>query len=291
MFVVSIRRTLVLVALGAFFALARVPKASAQLALQRSPEGRLVCAMLKTCARDADCATRPGTSCRELALPSGSSVPPANFCIDPEGTRFCCANPVDCPVRDGVRSVCINPPSMTVDTGVCAYGDEIDFDFCGRAAGTLMRSLTELLRDCFTAPEGTMTPFGTTPFAGGDCDGDGLVNAADPCPCNPTNACERADAGIPETDAGTSDTDAGRPDADAGVVTSDAGPPESDAGAPDLGVVTPPFDAATTRSPEFRGGGGCACRAIPSADPMGLPLTALFSVLALVLRARRRPTR
>jgi MYXO-CTERM domain-containing protein len=279
-----IRRTLALVALGALFALVRVPAASAQLALQRSPEGRLTCAMLKRCMDDADCATRPGTACRELALPVGSSVPPGRFCVDPEGTRFCCATSVDCPVRDGVRSMCINPPSMTLDTGVCAYGDEIDFDFCGRSAGTLMRSLAELVRDCFTAPTDTMTPFGTTRFAGGDCDGDGLTNAADPCPCSPTNACERADAGAPDDDAGTVDADAGTPETDAGT-------PEPDAGATDLGVVTPPFDAAVTRGPAFRGGGGCACRTVPSADPTGLPLAALFGVLSVALRARRRPTR
>jgi hypothetical protein len=260
--------------------LAFVGPASAQLALQRTGEGGLECAPLKPCTGDTDCMTQPGTVCSQVALPGGSSVPPGRFCVDPDGTRFCCAAPIDCPVRDGVRSLCLNPPSMTIDIGVCAYGDELDFDFCGRAADTLMRSPTQLLRDCFTAPMGTMTPFGTTPFAGGDCDGDGQANATDRCPCNPANTCERADAGPPETDAS--------------VVATDGGTSEVDGGVIDLGAVTPPMDAAATRGPDFRGGGGCACRAAPEARTTGtmrmLP-AALLGGLVVTLRARRRRAR
>jgi hypothetical protein len=278
------RSSLGALAFAALVSLALASPASAQLALQRTMDGRLECAPLKRCMGDLDCATRPGTSCLDVALPDGSSVPPGRFCVDPERTRFCCAAPIDCPVRDAIRSVCVNPPGMTIDIGLCVYGDEIALDFCGSAAGTLMRTAGEVLRDCFTPPLDVTTPLGTASFAEGDCDRDGRPNRGDVCPCNPTNTCERADAGPIEDDAGTVESDAGPPDVDAGA-------PDTDAGTADLGTVPTPFDASVARGPEFRGGGGCACHVTHGGRAAHARFAALSGALLLLLRARRRRAR
>ncbi len=226
--------------------------ATAQEALERDPSGALDCRSLSTCNADAECSDRPGTGCFPVPF-TGRTTTPERYCVAPMVTRFCCVGVSDCPVRADATPRCFGAMDGTVDRGLCVYADE-PYILCAALVGP-PRTEGQVLRDCFTPPPGEPIPaVGTVPFREGDCDRDGQVNGVDPCRCDPTNACGRTDGGaMTETDAGAvSETDAGAMS-------------ETDAGAtPKPDGSAPTFDAAATRGPDFRGGGGCACRAAPA---------------------------
>jgi len=217
---------------------------------------------------NAECMVPPRTACQPLSLPAMMSLPPRSFCVDPDGIRFCCIGPGDCPAREGVVA-CLGATDTLGIPGLCIYGDEVPMACLAALRGSMTPG--ELLRACFTPPAAPGTPSSSTvPFRDGNCDRDARRNGGDPCPCDPLNACARADAGIPELDAGTV---------------------EDDAGTVDLGTVPTPFDASVARGPEFRGGGGCACHVTHGGRAAHARFAALSGALLLLLRARRRRAR
>jgi hypothetical protein len=92
-----------------------------------------------------------------------------------------------------------------------------------------------------------------------------------------TDAGGTADAGTVEADGGATETDGGPAVPDAGMVLVDAGTPQADAG-----VASGTPDAGSSAHV----GGGCACRAGGSGDPLSL-----IGALGLLLLRRRRGPR
>ncbi len=157
--------------------------------------------------------------------------------------------------------------------------------FCG------LRSDYTNPRGCFR--DGDENPVG---YLEGDCDGDGIPNKDDRCPCT---AGSGVDAGcpMPSIDGGVIADGGGMPDAGAedgggmpGAGAEDGGGmPDADASSP--GDAAFP-DAGEGASPEgagpvgFQGGGGCACALGVPANSFGGGALWALGFLGLLLRRR-----
>lgn len=204
-------------------------------------------------------------TCTALTLPPGPDA--VYFCVDPVYVRYCCSTDSPCPTIDGTVGHCVLPTAgdPSFGQGLCIYGL-----LPPPCLGTLGRTDAQIIAACFRPTLGSgSAPYGTVPWATGDCDGDGLGNGMDECVCDPSNLCTAVDAGVPELDAGPPvEVDAATPPPDAGPVGIDANLP------PGTGL-------------NFRGAGGCDATHTRGAD--GGPLTALLTVIGvLCLRPRRR---
>ncbi len=182
-------------------------------------------------------------------------------------TAGCCDADDDCTIFDVAGEVYTGgcEPISGLSTadgspvlGVCTYGPAPGATYCG-ASDVL---------DIYTC----VMP-GNEDWGAGDCDGDGLDNAADPDPCTGLGA---PDGGMGFDDGGAADAaaplDAGGPDGATRDASSgaDSGSTRPPAGGPEL---------------VFRGGGGCACRAGDGLAPRPL---ALALALGIAVAARRR---
>ncbi len=232
-----------------------------------------------SCDAPIDCVT-PGTpcdlpsstTCESLHYPGSADF--VNMCVAPDYVRYCCETDADCPVQGTMPGRCVLPRlgDTSFGAGLCAYGV---FEHC-RGAG--LRSDAQAIAACFRTTAGESTaPYGTVPWAYGDCDGDGMPNGTDVCLCDPGNTCRMSDGGVDPSDAGMPvEPDAG-PEQDAGTVPFDAGTPDVDAN-------LPPGTGLT-----FRGAGGLSCDLGHGRDDRGGALAALFAVGSLLgWRLRRR---
>lgn len=254
---------------AALVALVASPAAAGVQVLVIDGDGALHCMTPPSCdTAGTACIDVPGTSCVPLESPAGAE----NRCVAPALVQYCCSTADDCPMVDGVLGRCVAPTDATFGSGLCAY------EMVPSCLEADPRTDAVIITSCFRTTSGAATgPYGTVPWAVGDCDGDGVANMMDMCVCDPTNMCTmERDAGIP------ADVDAGP------VQPEDAGPPEMpiDAGSGAIDANVP-----ATTGLDFRGSGGCACEAAGTRSAAGGPLAALLAIGGLVASRIRRRSR
>ena len=127
--------------------------------------GHLVCdGAGRPCTDDADCYANGLGRC----VPDPSS-PDAGVCVPECNDLFLCGNVGDCPTVEGLTNGCRPVPGLPNGAvGVCTYTDASDRQVVTVCAG----SSTTFLQ-CFAGGS----------WAGGNCDGDMLLNAVDSTPC------------------------------------------------------------------------------------------------------------
>ncbi len=244
------RRLAVCCSTALLSALTLATPARAEPAILTTSGGALRCATVTFC--DGGCTTG---DCLDVMRGE-------RFCGEPTDS-FCCNTIDDCPtLASGAHpAACSAVPGLSIS--VCVY-----------------QCLGLAVDACFTPPEGGSTAL----WDEGDCDGDTVPNAMDPCPCD-DNATP---TGCPEPDGGTpaEPADAGPAPADAG---SDAGPDDAGTNGQDGGHAgadaSPRGDPGST----YRGMGGCVCRAGGARTPTtGAWLATLGVAFAAFARRRRR---
>lgn len=264
-----------LATLAALFVTLAASPAAAFRVLSLDPSG------VPSCDAPVDCGT-PGTTCDATpfttceALYYPGSMDFVNMCVAPDYVRYCCEADADCPVQGSVPGHCVLPRTgdPSFGSGLCAYG------VVDRCLGAGPRSDGQIIAACFRTTAGESTaPYGTVPWASGDCDGDGMRNDTDVCLCDPGNTCRMSDGGVDPVDAGMPiEPDAGD--------EQDAGTAPFDAGTPDVDANLPPGTGLT-----FRGAGGLSCDLGHGRDDRGGALAALLAlggVLGWRLRRRSR---
>lgn len=274
------RARVVLVALTAVCAAvtAWVPAGvAAQKRVQLTSDG-LSCVSYEGCDLDTDCS---GTDTCETVAAFDATV-----CTTTSGPArdILCCNPTDeipCPDLGSGHGTCT---SLVADYSICVYSDD-ERRLCYEEASTGDGRLA-YLRACFSD---ATTGEPTSNWGAGDCDDDGIANAAETagCVCNADLTCGLPDGGVGD-DAGAPELDAGPgEEEDAGAAPEDAGPPERDAG-------TAEMDAGTAGGEDplngldFRGSGGCSC---DSGGGDGFPPAAALAVIVGAALARRRRRR
>jgi hypothetical protein len=217
----------------------------------------------------APCDLPASTMCTELTYSTGTDV--LNVCVAELYVRYCCQVPADCPMQGTLTGECVLPPAgdTSFESGLCVYGT---VPACLEPGA---RTAAQILSACFHGITGEGTaPYGTVPWAMGNCDGDSLTNGEEPssCVCNSDPVCGTVDAGPP------ADVDGGAP-LDAGH-NQDAGETPFDAGGVAIDANLPPGAGL-----DFRGSGGC-----DAAHTRGASGGSLAGLLALagVLAVRRR---
>ena len=251
-----------------------------------TPTGSWTCGAPNDCLDDATlCAAEdfgddPVCDHFDEADPAG---PP--YCRPRCGTIFECSDGTACPAL-GAAGVCRLTAGSGSITRICTYPDPpLRINYCTGAGSTIPAGT---LSECHRLPG---TDEATSVYALGDCDGDGCANAVDEDPCNGAATgdcpvfsldlnCNLITDGTP--DAGPPLADAGTPGSDAGTAPPDAAAPRMDAGGGGL-----PLDP--TDGIDFRGSGGCSCRA--TADPGAIPAGAGLSPVVVLLALRRRRAR
>lgn len=249
--------------LGVLALLAGSSSARAQGVLARGADGEVACV-------PGDAHTHLGAICDGLSCPAPRvclEVPGLGArCLDPANEIACFPGSEGCDACPLISTGADPESCRVVDLPAGRHA------LCFYSGGLLC--LGEATRDI-----GACLPeIGDTPsIAAGDCDGDGVVNAADRCLCEsaPGSADGCAFDGGAPIDAGSLEP------IDAAV--PDAGGDELDASAA--------LDAAQEAAlPSFRGGGGCTC-GVHRATRGGAPLAMVLFVLAVARRSSRRRSR
>jgi uncharacterized protein (TIGR03382 family) len=175
--------------------------AQAQSRLTRG-DGVLYCEPFVTCESDAQCAELE-PHCEPLA--TGETV-----CTAHESTRYellCCESSEQCGARSDVAGTCVtftDEENGQEPVGVCLYHGI--FDLCLEAGETATFADAA---GCFDASLGSLSSLAER-YRVGDCDGDGVQNDIDPCPCSPEDAClVGEDGGVGSDDAGKVSVQAG----------------------------------------------------------------------------------
>jgi uncharacterized protein (TIGR03382 family) len=154
--------------------------AEAQLRLTQI-DGTFQCSEFVTCEAASGC-DEPEPSCVELG--SGEMV-----CSDQSSAKFeltCCETDVDCGERDKVKGECVyftDEASGDDRIGTCLYPEV--FDLC---LDDLERPDFSSVLGCFDLANDDQRSLAER-YRVGDCDGDGLTNEVDPCPCSMDDAC------------------------------------------------------------------------------------------------------
>ncbi len=250
-------------------------------------DGSFVCEAMRGCD-----ASVPGVCADpEICGQVGSAADPGLRCHLGYDGFVCCdpehdAGNAQCTLYDGEGGIVVEGACLAVEidgdadvSGVCNYPLRAAAapTFCVHADG----DPSPWLEPCMTAPSPDPGNEGepVENWRDGDCDEDGWTNGAEfDQDCSPCDGAEFLVDGVcvvsSMPDAGL---DGGGP--------PDAGP---DSGtAPDAARDT---GGARPAGPEFRGTGGCACRA-SGARSMGEGVLAVVALFLLGVRSRRRMAR
>jgi uncharacterized protein (TIGR03382 family) len=146
--------------------------------------------------------------CSELqphCEPLGSGDTVCTALSDARYELQCCENSEECGSRADVPGTCVEfsqEASGAANVGVCLYTSV--FDLCLGDAETA--EIGDVI-GCFNLATDNVTSLAER-YRTGDCDGDGVQNDVDPCPCSADDACLTAgDGGVPDkkvVDAGIS---------------------------------------------------------------------------------------
>jgi uncharacterized protein (TIGR03382 family) len=163
------------------FVFALVPgHADAQLRLTQV-DGSFQCHAFVTCEGASGC-EEPEPNCIELGADE-------MVCSDQASAKFeltCCETDLDCGERDKVKGECVyfvDEASDDARIGTCLYPPV--FDLC--LGDVELPSFSSVL-GCFEHATDDLRSLAER-YRVGDCDGDGIANEDDPCPCSPDDAC------------------------------------------------------------------------------------------------------
>jgi uncharacterized protein (TIGR03382 family) len=139
------------------------------------------------CEPYVECET--SEQCGELAPhcePLGSGELVCTALSDARYELQCCENSEECGTRAEVPGTCVEfsqEGTGVANVGVCLYASA--FDLC---LGDVDTAAVDDVIGCFNVSTDNIASLAER-YRTGDCDGDGVQNDVDPCPCSAEDAC------------------------------------------------------------------------------------------------------